>query len=138
MEFTITFPGGLKVEASDGRHRILTDQSPDAGGEGSAPEPYALFLASIGTCAGIYVLRFCQAHGLPTDGVHLFERTHWDDARKRLARVDLEVRVPSTFPERYREALARSASLCAVKKALHDPPDFDVRTIVTPPAGDAA
>ncbi len=137
MEFTITFPGGLKVEAADGRQRILTDQSPESGGEGSAPEPYTLFLASIGTCAGIYVLRFCQAHGLPTDGVHLFQRSHWDEVRRRLARVDLEVRVPPSFPERYRDALARSASLCAVKKALHDPPDFDVRTVVPPPSSGA-
>lgn len=133
MEFTITFPGGLKVEADNGRHRILTDQHPDSGGEGSAPEPYTLFLASIGTCAGIYVLRFCQAHNLPTEGVYLFERSHWDEARKRLARVELEVRVPPTFPEHYRDALARSANLCAVKKALFDPPEFDVRTVVTSP-----
>jgi len=133
MELNITFPGGLRVEATDGRHKILTDQSRDAGGDGSAPEPYLLFLASIGTCAGIYVLRFCQAHGLPTEGISLRQRMQWDEARKRLSRVELVVQVPETFPERYRDALARSASLCAVKKTILDPPEFEVRTVAVGP-----
>ena len=30
------------------------------GGQGSAPTPFATFLASMGTCAGIYVLGFCK------------------------------------------------------------------------------
>ena len=133
MELNITFPGGLRVEATNGRHKILTDQSRDAGGDGSAPEPYLLFLASIGTCAGIYVLRFCQAHGLPTEGISLRQRMQWDEARKRLSRVELVVQVPETFPERYRDALARSASLCAVKKTILDPPEFEVRTVAVGP-----
>jgi len=133
MELNITFPGGLRVEATDGRHKVLTDQSRDAGGDGSAPEPYLLFLASIGTCAGIYVLRFCQAHGLPTEGISLRQRMQWDEARKRLSRVELVVQVPETFPERYRDALARSASLCAVKKTILDPPEFEVRTVAVGP-----
>lgn len=132
MEFRITFVGGLKVMAYNGVHKILTDQHPDSGGEGSAPEPFTLFLASIGTCAGLYVLRFCQTHGLPTEGIMLVERSHWDEAKKRLASVEIEVHVPAEFPDRYRDALARSASLCAVKKAILDPPDFQVRTVVDP------
>ena len=40
-------------------------------GEGSAPGPYDVFLASIAACAGIYVLGFCQARGLATEGLSL-------------------------------------------------------------------
>lgn len=132
MEMKITFVGGLKVQVDDGRFKVLTDQHPDVGGEGLAPEPYTLFLASIGACAGIYVLRFCQAHGLPTEGIHLVQKNHWDEEKKRLSKVEIEVRVPPDFPEKYHGALARSANLCAVKKTILDPPDFDVRTIVAP------
>ncbi|HSO23567.1 MAG TPA: hypothetical protein VLT81_11690, partial [Chondromyces sp.] len=57
---TVRFPGGARVEADYNGFEIATDQARDSGGEASAPEPFDLFLASIATCAGIYVLRFCQ------------------------------------------------------------------------------
>ena len=52
MEMVISFPGGKRVDAEFGGMVIQTDQPPQGGGEGSAPTPFALFLASMGTCAG--------------------------------------------------------------------------------------
>ncbi len=76
MEMTITFPGGSRVDASFDSFTVPTDQPPAGGGEGSAPTPFAVFLSSIGTCAGIYVLGFCKNHGLPTEGIRIVERPH--------------------------------------------------------------
>ena len=70
-EIRITFPGGKKVHADLFGRTIETDQSVKAGGEGSAPEPFGLFLASIGTCAGVYVLGFLQSRNLSTDGLEI-------------------------------------------------------------------
>ncbi|MHC4777916.1 MAG: OsmC family protein, partial [Planctomycetota bacterium] len=69
MEIQITFPGGKKVEAQLKEYRILTDQPVKEGGEGSAPAPFDLFLASIGTCGAYYVLTFCQTRKIPTEGL---------------------------------------------------------------------
>lgn len=95
---------------------------------GSRNFGYSLFLASIGTCAGIYVLSFCRNHGLATDGVHLTQRMQYDPQERRMARIDLEITVPPGFPEKYRKALERSAELCAVKRALANPPEITVRS----------
>lgn len=137
MDLEITFPGGKRVDAQVGGFVIRTDQSVAHGGEGSAPEPFTLFLASIGTCAGIYVVGFCQARNIPTDGIRIVQRTE-NDAAGRLARVTLEVRVPPTFPAEYREAVARAAAACKVKKTLASPPLFDVVTAVEEQPGVAA
>ena len=75
MEMTITFPGGARVDAQLGTFTIRTDQPAHAGGNDSAPAPFSLFLASIGTCAGIYVLGFCKQRGLPVDGIQIVQRT---------------------------------------------------------------
>ncbi|MCX6302628.1 MAG: hypothetical protein NTW82_10635 [Bacteroidia bacterium] len=56
----ITFEGGKVVTAHTQGHSIKTDQPVDNGGSNSAPSPYDLFLASIGTCAGVYVKSFCD------------------------------------------------------------------------------
>lgn len=124
MEMEIVFPGGARVDAHMGDLVVTTDQ------DGSAPAPFGLFLASIGTCAGIYVLSFCRHRGLPTDGVKVVQRVHGDRATGMVGEVELDIVVPPDFPERYHAALVRAAEQCAVKKHLERPPTFSVRTRV--------
>jgi ribosomal protein S12 methylthiotransferase accessory factor len=128
MEMEITFPGGARVDAHFGSYSINTDQPPQGGGEGSAPTPFATFLASIGTCAGIYVLGFLRQRGLPTEDVRIIQRMHSNPVTGMVTQVDLEIQVPEGFPEKYREAMVRTAELCAVKKHLETPPQFNVYT----------
>ncbi len=128
MEMVIDFPGGSRVDAHFGPYTVNTDQPPMGGGEGSAPTPFAVFLSSIGTCAGIYVLGFCKQRGLSTDGIRIVQRVHTDPHNRMIGKVDLEIQVPGDFPEKYRASLVRSAELCAVKKHLESPPEFEVFT----------
>jgi putative redox protein len=126
MEMIIDFPGGSRVDAHFGNHSVPTDQPPMA----SAPTPFEVFLSSIGTCAGIYVLGFCQQRHLPTQGIRLIERIHSNPATGMVDQIDLEIEVPPTFPEKYREALIRAADLCKVKKTFEYPPHFEITTKV--------
>ncbi|MFL7891119.1 MAG: OsmC family protein [Anaerolineales bacterium] len=128
MEMVIDFPGGAQVDAHFGPYTVKTDQPPMGGGEGSAPTPFAIFLSSIGTCAGIYVLGFCRQRGLSTDGIRIIQRAQTDPATRMINKIELEIQVPADFPQKYHESLIRSAELCAVKKHLENPPQFDVFT----------
>lgn len=126
MDIRITFPGGKRVDADLGAHVVHTDQSAAHGGEGSAPEPFDLFLASLATCAGIYVLGFCQARQLPTAGISLVQRQRFNETDHRLEQVELDVLLPDDFPEKYRTAVVRAALSCKVKKTLASPPELVV------------
>lgn len=126
MSIRVSFPGGKRVDADLGFQVVHTDQSPAAGGAGSAPEPFQLFLASLATCAGIYVLGFCQARGLSTEGLSLTQHQRFDPQTRRLERVEIEIAVPPSFPPQYRPALVQAASACAVKKVLASPPEIEV------------
>jgi ribosomal protein S12 methylthiotransferase accessory factor len=126
MDMIIDFPGGQRVDAHYRGHDFLTDQPP----ADSAPMPFELFLASIGTCAGIYVLGFCRQRNLPTDGIRIIQRNHPNPTNGMMDKIDLEIQVPSTFPAQYYEALVRSAELCKVKKTIEHPPVFEVTTKV--------
>lgn len=130
MEMTIDFSGGSKVDAHFGGFTVKTDQPVMGGGEGSAPTPFLLFLSSIGTCAGIYVLGFCRQRGLPTENIRIIERIHNNRMTGMVGQVDLEIQVPPEFPQKYYDALVRSAEQCAVKKHLENPPQFNVYTQV--------
>jgi ribosomal protein S12 methylthiotransferase accessory factor len=128
-EIVVTLPGGKRVDAQVGSHLVRTDQPAQAGGEDSAPTPFSLFLASIGTCAGIFVAGFCQKRGISTEGIRIVERLHYGEDGG-LAGVELDIEVPPAFPEKYREALVRVADQCSVKKAIQTQPWFQVRTAV--------
>ena len=130
MELVIDFPGGAKVDAHFGGFSVKTDQSPMGGGEGSAPAPFGVFLASIGTCAGIYVLGFCKQRGLPVEGIKILQKVNSNPMTGMVDNIDLEIQVPASFPEKYHDALVRSAEQCAVKKHLENPPKFNTYTIV--------
>ena len=128
MEMIIDFPGGARVDAHFANFTVKTDQPPMGGGEGSAPTPFAVFLSSLGTCAGIYVLGFCRQRGLSTEGIRIVQRMRSNPMTGLVGKFELEIQVPPEFPEKYRPALIRSADQCAVKKHFEHPPTFEITT----------
>ena len=135
MEMMITFPGGARVDANFGPFNVMTDQPPQGGGTSSAPTPFAVFLASLGTCAGIYVLGFLKKRGLPTEGVQIRQRMHGNPATGMIEQIDLEIETPPDFPQKYLEAMVRAAELCAVKKHFEQPPQFHITAPVAEAMG---
>lgn len=130
MEMLIDFPGGKRVDAHFGPYDLKTDQPPQGGGEGSAPTPFATFLASIGTCAGIYILGFCQQRGIPTDGIKIVQRMDYDRMTGMTTKVYLDIQLPPNFPAKYKDAVIRSADQCAVKKHMAHPPEFAISATI--------
>jgi putative redox protein len=129
MEMIIDFPGEARVDAHFGPYTLHTDQPPyTGGGDASAPTPFATFLAALGTCAGFYVLSFCQRRGIPTDGIRLVQQTETEPGTGMVGMVRLEIELPADFPQQYRAAVIRAAEQCAVKKHLEHPPAFAIST----------
>jgi ribosomal protein S12 methylthiotransferase accessory factor len=129
MEMIINFPGGARVDAHFGPFMVPTDQPPQGGGTSSAPTPFATFLASIGTCAGIYVLGFCRQRGISAEGIRIVQRLEANPFTGMVAKILLDIEVPKTFPEKYKDAVIRAAEQCAVKKHFEQPPQFEIRTV---------
>ena len=135
MDMKVYFPGGKRVYADYGGFTIETDQPARGGGDDSAPAPFDLFLASIGTCAGIYALGFMQQRDIDPTGSKITMRMHHDPAAGLISKIDLELQLPAEFPEKYRSAVISAMNLCAVKKHLHQPPEFEVTTVADAKAG---
>ena len=129
----IRFPGGLRVDAEEGGFRIPTDQPAGKGGDGTAPSPFHLFLASIGTCAGFYALQFCRQRSLTTEGLALSLDARRDAAGRHVSTVVLHLTLPAGFPERYRGAIVRAMEQCSVKRHLADPPEIAIAVGVAEP-----
>ncbi|MFI5363617.1 MAG: OsmC family protein [Elusimicrobiota bacterium] len=133
-ELIIRFPGNKKVSAEFDGFTVVTDQPVEAGGDGGAPAPFDLFLASLGTCAGIFVLSFCVKRGIATDGLEIRQTMEWDEVRHLATKISLEISLPKDFPEKYRESILKTAELCTVKRHLLEPPriELSAKTFVAP------
>jgi putative redox protein len=130
MEITVDFAGGTRVDAHFGSFVVATDQPLAHGGQNTAPSPFELFLASLATCAGFYVLGFCKMRGISTNGIRLIQRIERDAATKLVSKVLQEIQLPAEFPQQYASAVIRAAESCLVKKHLENPPTFVVTTSV--------
>jgi putative redox protein len=124
----VTFEGGKVVTAHINGHVIKTDQPLDNGGGNTAPAPFELFLASIGTCAGIYVKSFCDRREIPTEGIKIIQTMEFDEIKKVPGTISIDIQLPAGFPEKYREAVVSAAELCLVKKTIASQPEFKVTT----------
>ena len=130
MDMEIYFPGSQKVYARYKGFVVETDQPVDAGGDNTAPSPFDLFLLSIGTCAGFYVLRFLQQRGLPTEDARVVMRRERDPKANLVTKLLLEVKLPPGFPEKYRSAVIRTVEQCTVKRHLDHPPAIEIETTI--------
>jgi putative redox protein len=130
MEIMVDLPGGSRVDAHFDAFTVQTDQPVALGGDNSAPSPFEVFLASLATCAGFYVLRFCKSRGIASEGIRLIQKTEHDPDNKMTSKISLDIQLPEGFPEQYFSAVIRAAESCLVKKHLENPPAFEIRTSI--------
>lgn len=60
----IKYISGMKFEAKNRSHSVIIDQPQASGGEDKGFTPPELFVDSLGSCIGVYVLGFCKNTGL--------------------------------------------------------------------------
>jgi putative redox protein len=126
MEIIVELNGKKKVTGRFGGYEVVTDQPSADGGDGSAPAPFEIFLASLATCAGFFVQSFCQTRGIPTEGISLIQRSERDENTHLVSLIQIEIRLPASFPEKYRTSVVAAANQCSVKKHLQNPPKMEV------------
>jgi len=129
--FKVIFPGNKKVDIMFNQFTIKTDQSKDSGGEETAPEPFDLFIASLGSCAGIYAKSFCDARNLSTDQMHLLVDVIFKEGQKQMEQIHMVLHANQEFPEKYIKPIIKAMNGCTVKNQLH--PDIPFLTEVVYP-----
>lgn len=124
----INFPGNTKVNINYKNFIIKTDQPVKFGGENSYPDPFSLFISSIGACVGYYILSFCQERDIPTKDIELSLVTINDNENKMIKKINIKIITQKNFPEKYKKPMIKVANLCKVKKHLENPPQIDITT----------
>ncbi len=117
-----------KIEAYHKGFVIRTDQPLKAGGDNEHPSPFDLFLASIGTCAGLYVKSFCRQRKISDSDIRLILKTQRNSSTGMIKSIDITISLPPGFPAKYKDAVIKAAQQCTVKKHIFEPPEFNINT----------
>ena len=132
---TVTWDGGVQFTADIRGHKVHVDQPVKAGGQDSAPMPLELMSASLGTCVAFFVQQFLVTRGLDATGLAVDVQSLGAANPHRIGRFEVNVKIPSGMPEKYREAVKRAAEGCTVHHTLTHAPEIDVQIEAAVAAG---
>ncbi len=122
MKLEVNLQQGFLFKAVCSGHEVFTDQHQAEGGADQAMTPAELFVASLGNCIGVYAVRFCRRHNLPTEGLKV--GLDWTVVKDpwRIGSIKAEIHYPHDIPETERKGLLRMAEACFVHETiLHKP-----------------
>jgi putative redox protein len=60
---SLTSATGYQGEVRAGRHRFVTDEGPEVGGDDQGPSPYQLLLAALGQCTAATLRMYANRKG---------------------------------------------------------------------------
>ncbi len=130
MKMEVNLEQGFLFKAQCSGHEVAADQPEKEGGTNKAMTPSELFVASLGTCIGVYAVRFCKRHNLPTEGMKVF--LDWTVVKDpwRIGSIKAELHYPHDIPDPEKKGLLRMAEACFVHETILHKPEvvIDLKT----------
>jgi len=123
----ISWEGGLRLQAAARKHRILTDQPEEEGGEDQGMTPVELFVASLGTCIGFYAVRFFQRHGISAKGLKIRMSWSYSEQPHRVGSLKAEVDVAQKVDAGMMDRLQKVVEGCTVHHSISISPKISVQ-----------
>jgi len=127
--FDVSFGEGSSIQTSIGGFTVTADIPAKLGGDGKAPSPFDLFLASLGACAAVFARRFCDQHGVDGKSVGIQVACEWHEKEYRVTRMTFRLTLPEGFPEKLKAPLIRAVEGCPVKTQVLAAPEFAVELV---------
>lgn len=130
MSLTATsrsIPGTLRQEILvDGKHRLVTDEPVEAGGDGSAPAPHELLPAALASCVSTTLVLYARRKGWDLGEVSVDVDY---DHRATPRRAEIVIHVGADVGADRLAVLERVAAACPVRRSIETEFEFDERIV---------
>jgi uncharacterized OsmC-like protein len=121
MKLTATYHGGTRFDIVSGKHRVVTDQPAEDGGQDAGMSPVELFVGSVASCVAYFVGQFCTRHNISRDGLSIDAEWAMAESPHRVGRIDIAIHLPHRIPSEQKERLLKVAHGCTVHQSLAVP-----------------
>jgi len=125
-------PGTLRQHVViDGRHRLVTDEPVEVGGDGSAPAPHELLPAALAACIATTLVMYARTKEWQLGEVEVDVEY---DHRSTPRRFEIVVRLGGELSDEQLERLEKVARSCPLRRSIENGFEFAER-IETPVRG---
>lgn len=109
-------PGTLRQHVViDGRHRLVTDEPVEVGGDGSAPAPHELLPAALASCIATTLVMYARTKEWQLGEVEVDVEY---DHRSTPRRFEIVIRLGGALGEDQLERLEKVARSCPLRRSL--------------------
>lgn len=125
---TYTGSSGYRTEIAAGKHSLAADEPRSVGGTDTAPTPYDLLLAGLGSCTGMTLRMYADRKKWPLDGITVrlkHSKVHAEDCDEdckggnaKLDRIDRELVLDGDLDDDQLTRLLEIADRCPVHRTL--------------------
>lgn len=137
MSLTATsrsIPGTLRQEiVIDGKHRLITDEPVEVGGDGSAPAPHELLPAALASCVSTTLVMYARRKGWDLGQVRVDVSY---DHRATPRRADITISLGADLTSSQLKILEKVAAACPVRRSIET--QFEFNEQIVPAAADLA
>jgi len=126
MKLTATFHGGTRYDIASGKHRIVTDQTVEDGGQDAGMSPVDLFVGSVASCVAYFVGQFCARHDISRDGLTIEANWAMAEQPHRVGHIDIGIHLPHRMTAEQKERLLKVAHGCTVHQSIAVTPTIGI------------
>ena len=127
MTLTVSYHGGMRHDIVSGKHRIITDQPTEDGGQDAGMSPVELFIGSVASCVGYFVGQFCDRHHISREGLAVDAEWEMAEGPHRVGKIALAIRLPHRLTPDLKERLLKVAHGCTVHQSLSGAPAVSIQ-----------
>lgn len=126
----IKYISGKKFSAHNRAHSIIIDQPKEEAGQDEGLTPPELFVDSLGSCIGVYILAFCKNTGLNPAGMKIIlEWEKADDKPARIKNINAKIELPNADVGLRKAALLKVAESCLIHETIKHQPEINIALI---------
>lgn len=130
MSLTATsrsIPGTLRQEIIiDGKHRLITDEPVEVGGEGSAPAPHELLPAALASCVSTTLVMYARRKNWELGEVRVDVNY---DHRATPRRADISISLAADLSTEQLALLEKVAAACPVRRSIETEFEFNEQIV---------
>lgn len=122
MSITVTRDrnGPMRHTVSIGRHRLIVDEPPSAGGEDAGPTPHDLYDAALGACKALTMVWYAQRKQIALEDVEVEIERDASAEKDGTYRLRARISVSGALSDQERQQLLSVASRCPLHKLMSE------------------